>query len=176
METPISIKNKKYLVSPKGILFNIQTQRPTKKWNHKVGTFHCGLKTQDEVLSKAMTVLMKRIQENYQLELAEKKKLEKPLCDLPFSYENGIYTFNPFRLNSCGWDGKKNKVFVNTPKLISAENKELEPSNHYFGNKDEYSGRVFFSIIPYWNQEGIGIVLRLRAIQFETYAPMPLAS
>ena len=98
METPISIKHKKYLVSPKGILFNIQTQRPTKKYNHKMGTFHCGLRTQDEVLAKAITVLMKRQQESYQQELADKKKLEKPLCDLPFSYDCVQYNLKHMHL------------------------------------------------------------------------------
>ena len=50
--------------------------------------------------------------------LRDDKKLEKPLCDLPFSYEEGTYIFNPFRLNSCGWDGKKNKVFVKSAEKL----------------------------------------------------------
>ena len=87
-----------------------------------------------------------------------------------------IYNFNPFRLNSCGWDSKKNNAYVNQPRIFSAENKELDNRLHEFKQADEHMGRVLYSIVPYLNQEGIGIVLRLRGIQFQNYIPMYKAS
>jgi len=173
MIIPDSIRDNKYRVSPIGTLFNIQTDRPTRKYNHKMGTFHVGLKTNDIEGAKTLVNKMEEVQYAFG---QQKQQGDKPLLSLPYKIDGEFYNFNPFRLNSCGWDSKKNNAYVNQPRIFSAENKELDNRLHEFKQADEHMGRVLYSIIPYLNQEGIGIVLRLRGIQFQNYIPMYKAS
>lgn len=158
--------------TPEGLLFNVQLDRPTKKYNRKVGTYHVGLRVFDKEISQSIVDDMTRIQQRYQIDndITEVNLLSLPYYDTSSIGLNNGYEFNPFRMNSCGWSGKLNNVYINIPKVFDIEGKELSHAK-INGPDKEYWGRIFYGIEPYNNQEGIGVVLRLRGVQLTEHTP-----
>ena len=151
-----------------GQLYNMQLNRPTKKYNHKIGTYHLGFRIADESEAKRMLNDMHSAQIKYQKEILDSKKLDKALLSLPYHKPDYdfFYHFEPFRMNCAGWDTQKDTVFVNLPKIFDKEEKQIDHKKLKFSRTDFRFGRVFYTIDPYWNQEGVGIILRLQGLQF----------
>ena len=57
-----------------GQLYNMQLNRPTKKYNHKIGTYHLGFRIADESEAKRMLNDMHSAQIKYQKEILDSKK------------------------------------------------------------------------------------------------------
>ena len=147
--------------TPEGLLFNVQLDRPTKKYNRKVGTYHVGLRIFDKEIAQSIVDDMTRIQQRYQIDndITEVSLLSLPYYDTSSMGLNNGYEFNPFRMNSCGWSGKLNNVYINIPKVFDIEGKELSHAKINEPDK-EYWGRILYGIEPYNNQEGIGVVTK----------------
>jgi len=162
---------KEYKATPNGTLFNAQLNRPTKKYNRKVGTYHVGLRIFDEQQAMELVNAMKEVQNQYTIEnnLQADYMLPLPFYDTRKMGINKGFEFNPFRMNSCGWSGRINNVYVNIPKVFNVDSKEL--NNASLSNLDDSYGKVFYSIEGYNNQEGVGIILRLRGVQLFDYTP-----
>ena len=162
-----------YKTSPEGILFDIQLDRPTKKYNRKVGTYHVGLRLSDMQTAQPMIDELINEQKSYTdiNNLSNDIQLPLPYFDTTkMGFINKGIEFNPFRMNSCGWSGKLNNVYVNIPRVFDITGKEQ--SHEKFNNSDkEYWGRIFYGIEGYNNQEGIGVVLRLRGVQLIGHEP-----
>lgn len=161
-----------FKTSPIGMLINIQLNKPTKKYNRKVGTFHIGLRVFER--HEAQRLIDELHQEQHEYAQINKITNENYLS-LPFFDGNKVgmgdfIDFNPFRLNSCGWSAKANNVYVNIPKVFDETGKQI--SNERFTEYDKaYLGRVFYGVEGYNNQEGVGVVLRLRGAQILEQAP-----
>jgi len=161
-----------FKTTPQGLLFNVQLDRPTKKYNRKVGTFHVGLRLFDKEIAESIHQDMKKVQHEYAVvnNITNESYLTLPFFDTSKIGLNEGYEINPFRMNSCGWSGKLNNVYVNIPRVFDITGKEQ--SHEKFNNSDkEYWGRIFYGIEGYNNQEGIGVVLRLRGVQLIGHEP-----
>ena len=163
-----------YKTSPEGILFNVQIDKPTKKYNRKVGTYHVGLRLTDNELAQPIIEEMIQEQRSYAEvnNIMDEKFLSLPYFDTTkMGFINKGIVFNPFRLNSCGWSGKLNNVYMNIPKVFNASGKEISHARLNSSKDSEYYGRIFYGVEGYNNQEGVGVILRLRGVQLNYETP-----
>ena len=163
-----------YKTSPEGILFDIQLDRPTKKYNRKVGTYHVGLRLSDMQTAQPMIDELINEQKSYTdiNNLSNDIQLSLPYFDTTkMGFINKGIEFNPFRMNSCGWSGKLNNVYLNIPKIFNAEGKELDHARMKDFRDKEMIGRLFYGVEGYNNQEGVGVILRLRGVQINYETP-----
>lgn len=162
-----------FKTSPEGILFNCQIDRPTKKYNRKVGTYFVGLRLHNKEEAKTLMDEMHGVQQYYAQvnNITDEVLLPLPYFDTAKMGMNNGIEFNPFRMNSCGWSYKTNNVFMNIPRVYDAEGKELSHAKFKDCRDKEFMGRVFYGIEGYNNQEGIGVILRLRGVQINYETP-----